>query len=333
MYTTFIRLVTHGCSLEYLYNEMSTTAMTTMTTTTKSSTEKSTTPAQAAATLKTFIKTETKTRTFCYPLNNIKSMEMMSSSPTLPPTPSQTRRVTEEATLKTTTNNTKHFLPHLLKAKHIQSQKYQHEQHDEILTPTTNDPNNTTTSPYAPLHTHSSSSSATTAPTTVTLTTTKSPLFEVKLELSGMQIRFQPTFESNVKNNFQQIVEQLLQDISQACDCMPRIFHDTAALSDEWCDIYVEDINENKLIHDFTTTTKTTAATKHLKTEIHKAKAEQDEKETDEDNKMKTTAMTNTKVTSTAKGIISFKLFFITVGWQKTMAYHGDYILTLVQVI
>ncbi|XP_037943923.1 dynein beta chain, ciliary-like [Teleopsis dalmanni] len=54
------------------------------------------------------------------------------------------------------------------------------------------------------------------------------PLFEVKLELVETEIRFSPSFEVSAENNFQQIVEQLLQDINQTCNCIPRIVGDNA---------------------------------------------------------------------------------------------------------
>ncbi|KAH8382612.1 hypothetical protein KR009_004377 [Drosophila setifemur] len=77
----------------------------------------------------------------------------------------------------------------------------------------------------------------TTATTTATTSATSAtvndaPLFEVKLELTETEIRFSPAFDASVENNFQQIVEQLLLDIKQTCDCMPRIVADNA-LSEE----------------------------------------------------------------------------------------------------
>nr|XP_032294976.1 dynein heavy chain 9, axonemal [Drosophila virilis] len=84
---------------------------------------------------------------------------------------------------------------------------------------------------------------ATIIPTTVTTTTTTTttgatatndaPLFEVKLELTETEIRFSPAFDASVENNFQQIVEQLLLDIKQTCDCMPRIVSDNALSDDD----------------------------------------------------------------------------------------------------
>ncbi|XP_017082814.2 dynein heavy chain 17, axonemal [Drosophila eugracilis] len=59
------------------------------------------------------------------------------------------------------------------------------------------------------------------------------PLFEVKLELTETEIRFSPAFDASVENNFQQIVEQLLLDIKQTCDCMPRIVADNALSEDD----------------------------------------------------------------------------------------------------
>ncbi|EDV95038.1 GH23822 [Drosophila grimshawi] len=70
---------------------------------------------------------------------------------------------------------------------------------------------------------------------TATTTTNDAPLFEVKLELTETEIRFSPAFDVSAENNFQQIVEQLLLDIKQTCDCMPRIVSDKA-LSDEEVD-------------------------------------------------------------------------------------------------
>lgn len=78
------------------------------------------------------------------------------------------------------------------------------------------------------------------------------PLFEVKLELmsseaqlareeeadvvthTNTEIRFVPSFNVSVENNFQQIVEQLLEDIHQTSHgCMPRRIVDDKALSDD----------------------------------------------------------------------------------------------------
>ncbi|XP_060647178.1 dynein beta chain, ciliary [Drosophila nasuta] len=73
----------------------------------------------------------------------------------------------------------------------------------------------------------------TTATTAAMGTTNDAPLFEVKLELTETEIRFSPAFDASVENNFQQIVEQLLLDIKQTCDCMPRIVSDNAHSDDE----------------------------------------------------------------------------------------------------
>lgn len=54
----------------------------------------------------------------------------------------------------------------------------------------------------------------------------KMPLFEVQLELAETEIRFSPSFDLSVENNFQQIVKQLLEDVRQTCNCMPRIVVD-----------------------------------------------------------------------------------------------------------
>ncbi|ALC45571.1 CG41497 [Drosophila busckii] len=76
-----------------------------------------------------------------------------------------------------------------------------------------------------------------TAATQVTETPTTgqhdAPLFEVKLELTETEIRFSPAFDASVENNFQQIVEQLLLDIKQTCDCMPRIVSDNTLSEDD----------------------------------------------------------------------------------------------------
>jgi len=53
------------------------------------------------------------------------------------------------------------------------------------------------------------------------------------LELTETEIRFSPAFDASVENNFQQIVEQLLLDIKQTCDCMPRIVADNALSEDD----------------------------------------------------------------------------------------------------
>ncbi|XP_030369376.1 dynein beta chain, ciliary [Scaptodrosophila lebanonensis] len=67
-------------------------------------------------------------------------------------------------------------------------------------------------------------------------------LFEVKVELTEAEIRFSPAFDESVEYNFQQIVEQLLLDIKQTCDCMPRIVADNA-LSE--CEDDEEDAADN----------------------------------------------------------------------------------------
>ncbi|XP_034662377.1 dynein beta chain, ciliary [Drosophila subobscura] len=69
--------------------------------------------------------------------------------------------------------------------------------------------------------------------TTTTTTVNDAPLFEVKLELTETEIHFSPAFDASVENNFQQIVEQLLLDIKQTCDCMPRIVPDNALSEEE----------------------------------------------------------------------------------------------------
>ncbi|KAH8326498.1 hypothetical protein KR067_009278 [Drosophila pandora] len=75
----------------------------------------------------------------------------------------------------------------------------------------------------------------TTATSAIATSTTANdaPLFEVKLELTETEIRFSPAFDESVENNFQQIVEQLLLDIKQTCDCMPRIVADNALSEDD----------------------------------------------------------------------------------------------------
>ncbi|XP_068157565.1 LOW QUALITY PROTEIN: dynein beta chain, ciliary [Drosophila tropicalis] len=78
------------------------------------------------------------------------------------------------------------------------------------------------------------------ATTTTTAAAQDAPLFEVKLELTETEIRFSPAFDASVENNFQQIVEQLLLDIKQTCNCMPRIVADSALSEDE-----DDDENEN----------------------------------------------------------------------------------------
>lgn len=66
-----------------------------------------------------------------------------------------------------------------------------------------------------------------------TTATNDAPLFEVKLELTETEIRFSPAFDASVENNFQQIVEQLLLDIKQTCDSMPRIVSDNSLSDDD----------------------------------------------------------------------------------------------------
>lgn len=98
------------------------------------------------------------------------------------------------------------------------------------------------------------------------------PLFEVKLELLSIQIQFQPTFMPNVENNFQQIVEQLLQDIRTVYNSMPRIVlrddvadnsddnnSTTPSSDDEFndADIYLPHENQNKKVFHRTTATAT----------------------------------------------------------------------------
>lgn len=96
---------------------------------------------------------------------------------------------------------------------------------------------------------------------------TAMPLFEVKLELlptetetqttvssdmyiwhTNTEIRFVPSFKVSVENNFQQIVEQLLEDIHQTSHgCMPRRIADDKTLYDdtEDNDDSAEDEGEN----------------------------------------------------------------------------------------
>lgn len=96
------------------------------------------------------------------------------------------------------------------------------------------------------VHQHLNRSSAVSAATAM-------PLFEVKLELlppeaetqsettaasdvwhTNTEIRFVPSFNVSVENNFQQIVEQLLEDIHQTSHgCMPRRIVDDKSLSDD----------------------------------------------------------------------------------------------------
>ncbi|XP_053970080.1 dynein beta chain, ciliary [Anastrepha ludens] len=105
---------------------------------------------------------------------------------------------------------------------------------------------------------------------TVMSAATAMPLFEVKLELlpaetladamtgtdalyTNTEIRFVPSFKVSVENNFQQIVEQLLEDIQQTShDCMPRRIVDDKALSDENEDNDEDESsgNKSKSTHD-----------------------------------------------------------------------------------
>ncbi|XP_067623613.1 dynein beta chain, ciliary [Eurosta solidaginis] len=65
-------------------------------------------------------------------------------------------------------------------------------------------------------------------------TVTAMPLFEVKLELTNPEIHFVPSFSRSVENNFQQIVEQMLEDIHETShECMPGRIVDDKALSDD----------------------------------------------------------------------------------------------------
>ncbi|KAM7359981.1 dynein beta chain, ciliary isoform 2-T2 [Cochliomyia hominivorax] len=253
-------------SLEYLYNEMSTTAATSV----KSATAKGYATIMSAAATATEITTaaaaenstvttvtETKTRTFYKPLQNNTTSKTLtptlvmedfrSSSPT---SSSAIGKAIESA--KGATTNSKHFLPQLLKTRQshkqhihklIHNQEYEQQQqqrqrHDILHLPTTNilqllqqQPSQTkllkrpvSSSTYYPTSTFSPSPSKLSPKETFPVNSTKSPLFEVHLELLNMEIKFQPTFETNVENNFQQIVEELLEDINRACDKMPRIF-------------------------------------------------------------------------------------------------------------
>lgn len=68
----------------------------------------------------------------------------------------------------------------------------------------------------------------------------------MKLELTETEIRFSPGFDASVENNFQQIVEQLLLDIKQTCDCMPRIVSDNSLSDDDDDDDDVEDDAESE---------------------------------------------------------------------------------------
>lgn len=75
----------------------------------------------------------------------------------------------------------------------------------------------------------------------------KSPLFEVQLQLAGTKIQYEPTFEANMKNNFQQIVEQLLQDIQQTCNHMKAIVADNALSSSASSSSFMPSLEDIKL--------------------------------------------------------------------------------------
>lgn len=303
-----MRLVTHGCSLKYLYNEMSATATTTtLQKSTKATAEEDT--ATSTATLSIETVTETKTRTCNYnPIKNAKSME------------TSTLLAEESLSLaksKGTATNDKHALPQLRVFNERQSQtQNQHVLEQKLQFPTTFTPSNNVPKHHSssptnltqrPSSFYFSSSTITPSPLLTSLkgisTPTqyiKTPLFEVRLELLGMQISFQPTFELNVENNFQQIVEQLLHDINTASNCMPRIFRNESATlsSDDECgDILVQHTNETQLIH----------GESQQQLEIETVEKQENAAERKENGKTEIPSIANKRFsTTTAKGIISF---------------------------
>lgn len=222
--------------------------------------ENATTTKMSAAKLTVLRETETKTRTFYYPYqnknnNNLTTMESLTKTQTLLPVGAEEMAATSKVT--TAATNAKHFLPQLLKNRqsqnhhsHQRNNEHFQQQHELQLLPTTN-----TQQLLQPIQSKlfkrplSSSAACYSVSTKLNLRESsptcniKSPLFEVQLELVALQIRFQPTFDSNVENNFQQIVEQLLEDINTACSKMPRIFRDkssTISSDDEYSEIYVQ---------------------------------------------------------------------------------------------
>uniref|UniRef100_A0A1I8NUQ9 Dynein heavy chain tail domain-containing protein n=1 Tax=Stomoxys calcitrans TaxID=35570 RepID=A0A1I8NUQ9_STOCA len=244
-------------SLEYLLNEMATTATVETfkppTTTTAASTlapmeaKESCRVNQASRSLKS-IQTPTLTRagtkatstTNAATATMAKETAAAAAGGTLTPLKTEltgSKATTTAQTLPTTTTTSKHFLPHLLKAiqgRHqTMEQQHQHQQQSQHLPlsldgiPTVTHYQHWQRSPMRLTPLTETSTPAHQHPTATMVATKSSPLFEVKLQLHhDSRINFEPSFEASEATNFQQIVEQLLDDIEKACKCMPRVFQD-----------------------------------------------------------------------------------------------------------
>ncbi|XP_061387676.1 dynein beta chain, ciliary, partial [Musca vetustissima] len=216
-------------SLEYLLNEMATTATvetsqpltTTRTATTTSVNEDPITTMPTIAESTAAAATAAVEMCGVNQTSAIKSIQILTATTTQTPIRTSTTTLTELTVPKATTATaTKHFLPHLLKAIHSQQQQQLPNANDSApLHPAMRSPltHNTTNNSHPTKDHH---------PSITTTTPTKSPLFEVKLQLlyGARCINFVPSLETSEPTNFQQIVEQLLVDIEKACKCMPRIF-------------------------------------------------------------------------------------------------------------
>uniref|UniRef100_A0A1I8M433 Uncharacterized protein n=1 Tax=Musca domestica TaxID=7370 RepID=A0A1I8M433_MUSDO len=209
-------------SLEYLLNEMATTATveTSQPLTTKPTTKTTTAMGEEAITATPTIAGTSAAATVAMEKSGVNQTRTIKSIQTLTPT-TTTTTLTELTVPKATTTTTKHFLPHLLKAIHSQQQELQFTSNTPPFSPSATMRSTPTSTPLEPS------------------TTTKAPLFEVKLQLlyGARCIHFEPSLDTSEPTNFQQIVEQLLVDIEKACKCMPRIFQDDTPLtSSNECD-------------------------------------------------------------------------------------------------
>lgn len=55
------------------------------------------------------------------------------------------------------------------------------------------------------------------------LRSNSNPLFEIKLELADVEILFSPTIEPNNEDNFQKLVQNLIDDIYKMGHHIPRV--------------------------------------------------------------------------------------------------------------
>ncbi|XP_073817377.1 dynein beta chain, ciliary-like [Musca autumnalis] len=211
-------------SLEYLLNEMATTATveTSQPLTTKS-TAATTTAGVLAEDLATVTPTIAAATSAAIEENGgVNQTKTIKSIQTLTPTATTSTELTVPKT--TTTTSTKHFLPHLLKAIHC------HQEQQPNFSP--DDPTSSIY-PTTVMRSTQSSTNSSSSNTQVGVPTTKAPLFEVKLQLlhAAQCITFEPSLETSEPTNFQQIVDQLLVDIEKACKCIPRVFQDDTPLT------------------------------------------------------------------------------------------------------